>query len=152
MNSHIEKKLKLYGETSRFDYLLKDYAKIVEEFFNTKKKTIKTVTWNDYHTKFKAEDPNEQKLASLRFNAEEVAIDLIDILVSKHNDYGPGNIAKAPGGPLNGLAVRLHDKVERLSNLVTNSKTPNHESLEDTFIDIANYAIIALLVLDNKWK
>jgi hypothetical protein len=93
-----------------------------------------------------------KELATLRYNAEDVADKLIDILVKKHSDYGPNNIAKAPGGALNGLSVRLHDKVERLSNLVGQGKHPSNESIEDTFIDIANYAIIALLVLDKKWK
>jgi hypothetical protein len=71
--------------------------------------------------------------------------------IKKHNDYGPKNISDAPGGPLTGLAVRLHDKVARLSNLVTNNKKPSNESLEDTFVDILNYAVIGLLVLKDKW-
>jgi len=29
--------------------------------------------------------------------------------------------------------------------------TPEHESFEDSFKDLANYAIIALLVLRGKW-
>jgi len=31
------------------------------------------------------------------------------------------------------------------------SKNPEHESLEDSFKDMANYAIIGLLVLRDKW-
>jgi hypothetical protein len=29
--------------------------------------------------------------------------------------------------------------------------TPEHESLKDSFLDMANYAIIAMLVLDKEW-
>jgi hypothetical protein len=36
------------------------------------------------------------------------------VLVSKQKDYGPLNIARAPGGPLNGLRVRMHDKLSRI--------------------------------------
>lgn len=75
----------------------------------------------------------------------------VDLLISKHLDYGSKNITDAPGGALNGLSVRLHDKVARLNNLLSNNKTPNHESLKDTFVDIVNYGIIALLVINGKW-
>ena len=74
-----------------------------------------------------------------------------NLLLSKHQDYGPKNISNAPGGALNGLLVRMHDKQARLSNLIYNNKSANHESLEDSFKDLANYAIIGLLVLRGKW-
>jgi hypothetical protein len=75
------------------------------------------------------------------------------ILLSKHADYGPLNIANAPGGALNGLRVRMHDKTARINHLIDNAKykNPEHESLRDSFLDLANYAIIALLVLDGAW-
>jgi hypothetical protein len=73
------------------------------------------------------------------------------ILVKKQTDYGAGNIANAPGGPLNGLRVRIYDKVSRINNLVDNNKEPENESLKDSFLDLANYAVIALMVLEDKW-
>lgn len=81
----------------------------------------------------------------------DVQDELADILIAKHEDYGPKNISQSPGGPLNGLNVRMYDKLARLDNLLSNNKTPKNESLRDTFIDLANYAIIGLLVIDNKW-
>jgi hypothetical protein len=78
-------------------------------------------------------------------------IELQSLLISKHNDYGPKNISDSPGGPLNGLRVRIHDKQARINNLIDNQKSPKHESLEDSFKDMANYAIIALLVLRGQW-
>jgi len=90
------------------------------------------------------------------FNVCDAADELVDLLLSKHEDYGPSNIALAPGGPVNGLAVRLHDKVARLAHLTKSGidprdAAPKHESLRDTFMDIANYGIIGMLVLDGKW-
>jgi hypothetical protein len=73
------------------------------------------------------------------------------LLLSKHKDYGPKNISLAPGGPLNGLRVRMWDKLARINNLVDTKALPEHESLEDSFKDMANYAIIGLLVLQGKW-
>jgi len=77
--------------------------------------------------------------------------ELSDLLLTKHHDYGPKNISESPGGPLNGLRVRMHDKLARLNNLVDSGADPQHESLEDTFKDMANYAVIGLLVLRDKW-
>lgn len=77
--------------------------------------------------------------------------ELGDLLISKHRDYGPKNISDSPGGPLNGLRVRMHDKTARINNLIDNGTTAQHEPLEDSFKDLANYGIIALLVLRGKW-
>jgi hypothetical protein len=77
--------------------------------------------------------------------------ELSKLLISKHKDYGPKNISQAPGGAINGLRVRMHDKLARINNLVDTKANPEHESLEDSFKDMANYAIIGLLVLRGKW-
>lgn len=77
--------------------------------------------------------------------------ELTDLLLSKHRDYGPKNISLAPGGAINGLRVRMHDKLARINNLVDSGADPEHESIEDSFKDMANYAIIGLLVLRGQW-
>ena len=83
--------------------------------------------------------------------AADIADELLDILYKKHQDYGPLNIAHAPGGALNGLRVRMHDKLARLNHLVDNGDTPNYETIEDTLVDLANYAIIGLMVQRGQW-
>ena len=85
-------------------------------------------------------------------DAEVIVNRLLQILYKKHEDYGPLNIAGAPGGPMNGLRVRMYDKLARLNNLIDTGDTPNYESIEDTLIDLANYAIIGLLVQRGQWK
>lgn len=86
----------------------------------------------------------EDKVGSKFMEAEE-------LLLSKHADYGPSNIAQAPGGAINGLRVRMHDKLARINHLVDSNVAPEHESLRDSFIDLANYSIIAMMVLDGEW-
>ena len=78
--------------------------------------------------------------------------ELKQLLIKKHLDYGPKNISESPGGPINGLRVRMHDKLARINNLTDSGSTPEFESLEDSFKDMANYAIIGLLVLRQKWN
>jgi hypothetical protein len=91
------------------------------------------------------------RLSQLDNELTKVTVELGDLLLSKHRDYGPKNIADAPGGAINGLRVRMHDKLARINNLVDSGADPEHESLEDSFKDMANYAIIGLLVLRGKW-
>jgi len=86
-------------------------------------------------------------------DVDKILADLKSILLRKQEDYGPLNISLAPGGPYNGLRVRMFDKLQRFSHLVeTGNDTPNFESLRDTFIDLANYAIIGILVQSGQWE
>ena len=82
---------------------------------------------------------------------EKVYADSQAVLLNKHEDYGPKNISGSPGGPLNGLRVRMHDKLARINHLMDSGATPQNESLEDSFLDLANYAIIAQLVIRGEW-
>ena len=75
----------------------------------------------------------------------------------KSEDYSPWNVK---GGGEVGVAVRIWDKTARLMNLlgwdigtgkISKSKSPKNESIEDTLLDLASYAIILLIVLRGKW-
>ena len=78
----------------------------------------------------------------------------------KQFDYGPGNIAMGTqlkseeevNIALLGIIVRLNDKINRLVNLSTkhNFKAQN-EPIEDAFLDTAVYAVMALIVKNQKW-
>ena len=89
---------------------------------------------------------------TMQDHAYNIVDEAVDILISKHEDYGPLNILNAPGGVYNGLTVRLHDKISRLANLTKTGNEPNHESLRDTLIDIINYAVIGILVSEGHWE
>lgn len=91
------------------------------------------------------------KMNVFNADASEIYEELRNVLCSKQNDYGPGNINNAPGGPINGLLVRMNDKMERLKNLMYNGAVAKNESIEDSFVDIANYAVIALMVRRGVW-
>ena len=84
-----------------------------------------------------------------------------DLFCNKMNGYGKGNIML--GGDcenpedrkmaLMGTTIRLNDKSNRLVNLILKNKENTvNESIEDTFQDMVNYAIISLIVNRAKWK
>ncbi len=85
-------------------------------------------------------------------NAGNAASEALELLIKKHNDYGPKNIVDSPISPQFGLAVRLHDKVARLNNLLSSDGEPNFESLRDTFLDISNYGLIGVMVIDGTFE
>tara|TARA_R100001509_G_C4825025_1_gene201195 strand:- start:236 stop:652 length:417 start_codon:yes stop_codon:yes gene_type:complete len=91
----------------------------------------------------------------------KITREMYETFARKHMDYGLQNISL--GGDLTkdndkkfsltGLAIRLTDKVSRLRNLLVNGRSfVKGEGMEDTFLDIANYGIIGLLVGRDKWK
>lgn len=93
----------------------------------------------------------EKAVDQFDLDVYEIIDELYALMLTKHADYGPLNIAQSPGGPVNGLRVRMWDKIARINNLVDSGATAKHESLEDSFKDLANYAIIGLMVLREKW-
>lgn len=89
--------------------------------------------------------------SDFEFNVYQLADSNVELLLRKHKDYGPKNIAEAPGGALNGLRVRMHDKLARINHLLDTGAEAQNESLEDSFLDLANYALIAQLVIRGEW-
>ena len=103
----------------------------------------------------------ENEYPELSEEYKRISEEMYEMFAQKHMDYGLNNIAL--GGDLTnpedkkfsltGLAIRLTDKISRLKNLLINGKNyVQGEGMEDTFIDIANYGIIGLLVGRDKWK
>ena len=73
---------------------------------------------------------------------DEVMGELRELMINKQRDYGHSNITDF--GEY-GVLVRLNDKVCRLKNLL-GKKEPKNESIDDSWMDIANYSIIALML------
>ncbi len=69
--------------------------------------------------------------------------ELAHTIVHKQRDYGKSNILDFGE---HGVLVRSNDKFARLKNLLLNNKEPSNESIEDTWTDVAGYAVIALLL------
>lgn len=73
----------------------------------------------------------------------QVADEIAKLVISKQADYGHGNILAF--GEL-GVLVRASDKLERLKNLLNKKTIPINEAVEDSWQDLAGYAIIALML------
>ena len=85
-----------------------------------------------------------------------------ELFAAKMMDYGLQNIALGSDLStredrdlsLTGIWLRCNDKINRLKNMLKrNGKNyVAGEAMIDSFIDISNYGIIAMLVLRGKWK
>ena len=73
---------------------------------------------------------------------EVIAAEMEEVFVKKHKDYGKGNILDT--GEL-GIAFRINDKLNRLKNILQSGKCPQNESLDDSWMDIGVYAVIAMM-------
>ncbi len=80
-------------------------------------------------------------------NIDDVLEGIADTLVEKHHDYGEENLAAF--GEL-GVLVRASDKVARLKNLLDKKGMVVNESREDTWQDLAGYAIQALILMKKN--
>ena len=83
----------------------------------------------------------------------------VRVFDKKQKDYGSRNISEFGE---QGVLVRSSDKFERLKNLhgKIGIYTPSdkniilqeaNESIDDTWLDISNYAIIAQMIRNDKW-
>ena len=83
-----------------------------------------------------------------------------EVFLHKQHDYGPGNISVGTNLQtpeeiklsLTGLWFRMNDKIQRLKTLLMNDReSAVDEPLEDAYLDVSNYGIMATIVKNGKW-
>ena len=84
-----------------------------------------------------------------------------ELFCHKQHDYGPGNISVGTqlktkeeiNLSLTGLWFRMNDKLQRVKTLLMNDRESavKDEPLEDAYLDVSNYGIMATLVGRGKW-
>ncbi len=84
-----------------------------------------------------------------------------ELFCHKQHDYGPGNISvgtqlQTPEEvklSLTGLWFRMNDKLQRVKTLLMSGRqnAVNDEPLEDAYLDVSNYGIMATIVGRGLW-
>jgi len=90
---------------------------------------------------------------------QDIQFNQWQLFCKKQKDYGPKNISVGTNLKteeevklaLTGLWFRMNDKMQRFQQIVINNQEPENESLMDSFMDLANYALIAQLVKKQVW-
>ena len=81
---------------------------------------------------------------------EAICKELNEIYIKKNSDYGDsfGETYRKLG--IISAVTRISDKTNRLQNLCINDTKVKDESIRDTLIDLANYAILTLMEMEEE--
>jgi len=132
--------------------------------------------YNEEYMKFKlAEDfnngtlPTDNEIVSKMETAypkstgefKKIQKEQYELFCKKQHDYGPGNISVGTQLlnkqeielSLTGLWFRMNDKIQRIKNLLIGkqSEAVADEPMDDSFLDLSNYGIMATIVKRGKW-
>lgn len=80
----------------------------------------------------------------------EVLTKMNSLYEKKNHDYGDSFTKLCNEFGLVSPITRLSDKLERLKTLSKNLNEVEDEKIEDTLLDLANYAVMTLVWLNNE--
>ena len=102
----------------------------------------------------------EEKYPTMTSEFKRIQEEQYKLFCRKQYDYGPMNIAMGTDLSkmediklaITALVVRINDKITRLINLVIkNDREGINESVDDSFVDLSVYGVIAQIVRNKKW-
>ena len=102
----------------------------------------------------------EEEYPEMTTEFKRIIFTQYELFCMKQDNYGPDNIAAGTKLAtdedvklsLTGLFFRINDKVQRIKNLIVLGKKDNvGEAVDDTFMDLSVYGIIAQIVKNGKW-
>jgi hypothetical protein len=125
----------------------------------TDSKTVKKYTKNDPKLSIVEQMELEWPLMTQEF--KKIQDEQYELFLLKQHDYGPGNISvgthlqtqEEVKLSLTGLWFRMNDKIQRLKTLLMGGREAavNGEPMEDAYLDVSNYGIMATIVSRGKW-
>ena len=105
-------------------------------------------------------DQMEEEWPKMTTEFKRLQREQYELFCRKQHDYGPGNISVGTTLQtdeeihlsLTGLWFRMNDKIQRLKTLLLSGReTAVGEPLEDAYLDVSNYGIMATIVKNGKW-
>ena len=103
----------------------------------------------------------EQEWPEMTKEFKKIQQEQYELFLHKQHDYRPGNISVGTflvtpeeiKLSLTGLWFRMNDKLQRVKTLLLGDKKSavKDEPLEDAYLDVSNYGIMATIVGRNKW-
>ena len=103
----------------------------------------------------------EEEWPEMTKEFKKIQKDQYVLFLHKQHDYGPGNISVGTflvtpeeiKLSLTGLWFRMNDKLQRVKTLLLGDKKSavKDEPLEDAYLDVSNYGIMATIVKNGKW-
>lgn len=81
---------------------------------------------------------------------KEITQEMSQVYIDKNKDYGDSFSILYDKFGLESVVIRLYDKLLRLETLSKEEARVKTESIEDTLLDLANYAVMTLVELKSK--
>jgi len=113
------------------------------------------------HKKMSVVEQMELEWPEMTQEFKKIQKEQYELFLHKQHDYGPGNISVGSTLEteedvklsLTGLWFRMNDKIQRLKTLLMGERTAavEGEPLEDAYLDVSNYGIMATIVSRGKW-
>ena len=86
----------------------------------------------------------------MTMNFREITDYMYQIYEKKNADYGDSFSKTFDEFGLTASAIRINDKTERFKKLIKQDAQVQDESIKDTLLDLANYAVLTLMVMSKK--
>lgn len=90
------------------------------------------------------------KLAKSVEKFTEITSNMVKTYAAKNHDYGNSFEQSLDKFGLVASVVRLGDKMNRIESLTKKEAQVKDESIKDTLLDMANYAIMTVMWMDKK--
>lgn len=98
-------------------------------------------------------EENDKTLSNTSaYQFKDIAKGMIETYVRKNHDYGNSFDKSLDKFGLVASVVRIGDKMNRIESLVQKKAMVQDESIRDTLLDMANYAIMTVMWMDNQDK
>ena len=144
--------------------ILKEASKKVsyaEQRKRAKKMVNKKITYETMNEDKTIVQQMEEEWPQMTAEFRRLQREQYELFLHKQHDYGPGNISvgsqlqteEEVKLSLTGLWFRMNDKIQRLKTLLMGGREAavNGEPMEDAFLDVSNYGIMATIVKNGKW-
>jgi hypothetical protein len=154
VNYHVESGLRDYFMISRNDINCKNVFMVLrDKMLNGIKISKEGIVLNDhYNIEIVLKDIHCYSALFLdnRADCDERLLHIhkrgLEIFIKKNHDYGD---AFATFGIV-GILIRMNDKMERIMSIIKNGVIMVPESVEDTLLDLHNYATMCLMLYNEK--
>ena len=132
-----------------------------EQIKRAKKMVNKKITYETMNEDKTVVQQMEEEWPQMTAEFRRLQREQYELFLHKQHDYGPGNISvgsqlqtkEEVHLSLTGLWFRMNDKIQRLKTLLMGDREAavNGEPMEDAFLDVSNYGIMATIVKNGKW-
>ena len=86
----------------------------------------------------------------MTMNFREITDYMYQIYEKKNADYGDSFSKTFDEFGLTASAIRINDKTERFKKLIKQVAQVQDESIKDTLLDLANYAVLTLMEMSKR--